>query len=146
MIITAALRLLRGRRHGLLELAPLVVVLGPDVVSGLLNLPVQPRGVLSGVELPVFHGGVDHDEVVLDNLELLQLGQALRTLLHVLLAHQEVVLNPVLYRVQRQGQDDHDEEELHLGVALEALEGMLAHLLELLAPVELTPEQHQLTQ
>lgn len=86
----------------LFEFSLLVIVLRFDVVCGFFNLSVQSRWSKCLFNLPSLHVGVNHDEIILDHLELFQLVESLLSLLHVFVALQEIVLDPVLNRVQGQ--------------------------------------------
>ena len=94
----------------LFEFSFLIIVLRLDVICCLLDLPVQPRWSKCLFNLPSLHVGVYHNEIIFYHFELFQLVQPLLSLLHVFVALQEIILDPVLYRVQSQRYYNHHKK------------------------------------
>jgi hypothetical protein len=91
----------------LFEFSLLIIVLRLDVICGFFNLSVQSRWSQCLFNLPSLHVGVNHDEIIFNHFELFELVESLLPLLHVFVALQEIVLDPVLYRVQSQRYYNH---------------------------------------
>ena len=108
------------------EFSLLIIVLGLYVIGRLFNLSIEPRRSESLFNFPSFHIGIDHNEIVLDHLELLELVKPLLPLLHVFVALEEIVLDPVLDRVKSQRDYDHHKKQLHPRVPFETFQWSLA--------------------